>query len=45
MGPSDDSEPLTLPRREQHDGVCAHVVTGVLELGTRVSEAENEQAG
>jgi hypothetical protein len=44
MGPSDDSEPLTSPRREQHDGVCADVVTSVLELGTRVSEAENEQA-
>jgi hypothetical protein len=45
MGPSDDSEPLTSPRREEHDGVCAHIVTSVLELGTRISEAENEQAG
>jgi hypothetical protein len=45
MSPSHDAEALTSSRGEQHHRVCAHVVTSVLELGTRISEAENEQAG
>jgi hypothetical protein len=45
MSTPNDAEPLATSRGQQHHRVRAHVVTGVLELGTRISEPENEQAG